>query len=312
VSEEDATVSKNVRHVFIVFVVVLACGSPGWPEVTTPEYVDVAPSVVMAQNPSGSNLIAIALDDGLVFVDAGLDTEVATRFRKAMEQRFDRPTKYLILTHGHLDHILAMGAFDDVGVVAAAAEKPLFEKQLAIEFNERTTAAYTQIFPTFAEVIGSARPFAPTVWVENEWAFGSGNSHIFFATTGGHTTGSSYVYYPAERVLITGDLVQVDKHPYFGDPTTDLQVWIDALKKWYAMDPARICPGHGRVVERCYLQREWEFFENLILTMRQLKIENVPIEEAVNHPNIPTGYWDEDLPEPRWWKHCLALCYRSL
>jgi glyoxylase-like metal-dependent hydrolase (beta-lactamase superfamily II) len=312
VSEEVATVSTKIRQSSVLFVVALACGSPLWAEVTVPEYVNVAPSVVMALNPNGSNLTCIALDDGLVFVDSGLDTEVAAEFRKAMEQQFDRPTKYLILTHGHLDHILAMGAFDDVGVVAAAAEKPLFERQLAIEFDEKTTAAYTQIFPTFADVIGSARPFAPTVWVEQGWAFGSRDSHIFFATTGGHTTGSSYVYFPAERVLVTGDLVQVDKHPYFGDPTTDLPRWIKALKDWYAMNPAKICPGHGRVVERGYLQLEWEFFENLILTMRQLKIENVPIEEAVNDPNIPTGYWDEDLPEPGWWKHCLALCYRSL
>ncbi len=79
-----------------------------------------------------------------------------------------------------------------------------------------------------------------------------------FANTGGHTAGSSYVYVPSEKVLITGDLVQVDKYPYFGDQSTDIQAWIDTLKKWYAMNPTRVCPGHGRVVDTDYLKLEWE------------------------------------------------------
>ena len=74
------------------------------------DYIDVSPSVVMAENPNGSNLTCIALDDGLVFVDTGLVTDIAADFRTAMEQRFKRPTKYLSLTHGHIDHIFAMAA----------------------------------------------------------------------------------------------------------------------------------------------------------------------------------------------------------
>jgi len=77
------------------------------------DLVEVSPSVVMLQNERGSNITCIALDDGLVFVDTGLSTEVAADFRKTMEARFKRPTQALLLTHGHLDHIFAMGAFAD-------------------------------------------------------------------------------------------------------------------------------------------------------------------------------------------------------
>lgn len=276
------------------------------------EVVDVSPSVVMAQNPSGSNITCIALDDGLVFVDAGLDTGAAAAFRKHMEKRFDRPTRYLMLTHAHLDHIFAMGAFSDVKVVAAASARPLFEHQLGIEWNEESIQGYNNIFPTFSKAQKTATPFLPTTWVETEQVFGSATSRVVFANTGGHTTGSSYVFFPQERVLITGDLVQVDKYPYFGDQSTDLPVWIDTLKKWYAMDPARVCPGHGRVVGRSYLQLEWEWFEDLVSALRTLKEDGVSMEEAVIHPSLPAGYWDYSCPEPRWFKYCLALCYRSL
>ena len=276
------------------------------------EIVEVAPSVVMAQNPSGSNITCIALDEGLVFVDTGLSTEAAVDFRKQMEKRFDRPARYLMVTHAHLDHIFAMAAFADVEVVASAAERPLFERQLALEWDENTIQGYNNIFPTFAEAQKTARPFLPTIWVESERAFGPPESQVVFAATGGHTTGSSYVYFPAESVLVSGDLVQVDKCPYFGDESTDLPVWVATLKNWYAADPVRVCPGHGRVVNREYLRLEWEYFENLLIALRALKEDGVSMEEAVIHPSLPAGYWQGSCPEPRWFKYCIALTYSEL
>ena len=304
-------VSSYALKSLILLIAALACGPVGWAASSAVEYIDISPSVVMAQNPDGSNLTCIALDDGLVFVDAGLDTAVAAEFRSAMERRFDRPTTHLFLTHGHIDHIFAMGAFSDVELVAASSEKPLIEHQLAIEWDEEKTAAYTQIFPTFADVVDTAKPFPPTVWVDTEQTFGSGDSRVVFATTGGHTTGSSYVWYPSEGVLVGGDLVQVDKYPYFGDQSNNLPRWIDALKSWHGMEPTMVCPGHGRAVEKDYLRLEWEFFEAMIAALEQLKSEGVPIEEAVVNASLPAAYWP-DQPEPRWWRYCIALCYRSL
>jgi glyoxylase-like metal-dependent hydrolase (beta-lactamase superfamily II) len=301
----------SARAFLILFIVSLACGPIGWAEIAPVEYVDISPSVVMALNPNGSNLTCIALDDGLVFVDTGLVTEIAADFRTGMEKRFERPTKYLILTHGHIDHIFAMAAFADVEVVAASSEKALFENQLAIEWNEENTAVYSGIFPSFTDALESARPFPPTVWVDDEQVFGSNDTRAVFATTGGHTTGSSYVWFPSEGVLVGGDLVQVDKYPYFGDSTNDLGLWIDALKGWYEMEPQAICPGHGRAVDKDYLRLEWEYFEALIAALTKLKADGVPIEKAVVDASLPTAYWP-DQPEPRWWKYCIALSYRTL
>jgi glyoxylase-like metal-dependent hydrolase (beta-lactamase superfamily II) len=301
----------RIVRVLCVFIAALALGIPGWAEIAPVEYVDISPSVVMAKNPNGSNITCIALDDGLVFVDTGLVTAIAAEFRTAMEERFDRPTTRLILTHGHTDHIFAMGAFADVEVIAASSEKPFIESQLAIEWTDERIAAWAGVFPAFADAVDTAQPFLPTVWVDGEQTLGSGERTAVFATTGGHTVGSSYVWFPSERVLVGGDLVQVDKYPYFGDQTNDLSAWIGALKSWHAMNPKAICPGHGRVVDRDYLRLEWEYFEALIAALKKLKTEDVPIEEAVAHASLPTGYWP-DQSEPGWWKYCIALCYRNL
>jgi glyoxylase-like metal-dependent hydrolase (beta-lactamase superfamily II) len=289
----------------------LAVAAPGAAEIETVNYVDVSPSVVMAENPNGSNIICIALDDGLVFVDTGLVTSLAADFRSEMERRFNRPTTHLVLTHAHIDHIFAMGAFADVEVIAAASEKELFEQQLAIEWNDKNITTWSAIFPAFAEAVDTAKPFLPTRWVDGTRSFGSDRRKVIFETTGGHTTGSSYVWVPSEGVLVTGDLVQVDRYPYFGDPSNDLDAWITALKGWHSLEPATICPGHGRVVDRDYLRLEWEYFEALDAALVKLKADNLPVEEAAFHDSLPAGYWPEQ-PEPRWWRYCIAKHYQGL
>ncbi len=274
--------------------------------------VEVSPSVVMARHAYGANITCIALEDGLVFVESGMSTEIAAEFRSAMEAKFEKKTKALLLTHGHIDHFLGMGAFSDVDVVAAAAGKELFEKQLAIEFDEEKIEAYTQIFPKFKESIGTAKPFLPTVWFDEEISFSEGSRRLVFRNSGGHSSCSSYVFFEPEGLVVAGDLVQVDQYPYFGDPTTDLEAWIGTLKLWAGMEVRKIAPGHGRVVDRAYLPQVWGFFESLIATLKELKAEGVAVEEAVRHPRLPKGYWDEGLPEPRWWTYCIASLYRSL
>ncbi len=253
----------SARAFLILFIVSLACGPIGWAEIAPVEYVDISPSVVMALNPNGSNLTCIALDDGLVFVDTGLVTEIAADFRTAMEKRFERPTKYLILTHGHIDHIFAMAAFADVEVVAASSEKALFENQLAIEWNEENTAVYSGIFPSFTDALESARPFLPTVWVDDEQIFGSNDIRAVFATTGGHTTGSSYVWFPSEARAgrrRSGPGRQVPLLRRHDKRSRSL----DRCPQELVRDgTTAICPGHGRAVDKDYLRLEWEYFEVL-------------------------------------------------
>jgi len=276
------------------------------------DLVEVSPSVVMARHDFKANITCIALDDGLLFVDTGLSTEVAARFRRAMEERFERKTTALLLTHGHIDHFLGMGAFADVKVVAARAGKGLIERQLAVLFEEKTIEAYTGVFPMFGQVIGTAKPFLPGVWFEDEISFGKGERRVVFRNTGGHSSCSSHVYFAAEGVLVGGDLVQVDQHPYFGDATTDLGKWIGALKTWEGMNVRKVCPGHGRVVEAAYLTSIREFFEDMVSAVKRLKAEGVSVEEVTSHPDLPRGYWGEGASAPRWWSFSIRSLYERL
>jgi glyoxylase-like metal-dependent hydrolase (beta-lactamase superfamily II) len=280
---------------------------------STHSYIDVSESVVMLENEKlhGSNITCLATDDGLVFVDCGLFTDIAAEFRKDMEAKFEKKTIALLLTHGHTDHFFGMGAFADVPVVAAAAEKPLFEHQLSIDFQSRVEG-YKRIFPLFGEALKSAKPFAPTEWFEEEITFGMGKNRVVIRRTGGHTTGCSYALMKSEGVVVAGDNLQVERYPYFGDQTGDMAVWIETLKQWEGMDLQKICPGHGTVVDENYVTVVREYYEELVAALRKLKSEGVPMREAVSHPDLPAGYWPEGLEKPGWFDPAVAGLYRSL
>ncbi len=280
---------------------------------TTLDLVEVSPSVVMARHSQGSNVTCIALDDGLVFVDAGMNTEAATAFRRSMEARFERPTQALVLTHNHIDHVFAMGAFADVRVLLAAQGRPQMERLIAAEWTDERIAAFDRIFDGFAEAAPAARVFEPTDWIDARTTLGRPGRQLVITTTGGHSVDSSNVWFEAEKVLVAGDLVQAARRPYFGDPTTDMAAWVDTLASWQGMGVARVCPGHGPVIAGDDLAPIRAYFEQLLATLAELKAEGLTVEQAVADARLPAGYWppEGDWPLPAWWPSCIARAWQQ-
>jgi glyoxylase-like metal-dependent hydrolase (beta-lactamase superfamily II) len=276
------------------------------------KYFQVTPSVVMAKHEYGSNITCIATTKGLYFVDCGMSTELLKRFREDMEKKYGKKARALLITHAHIDHYLGMAAFKDVEVVAAESGRPLWQRQLAIKFNEQQIKVYTGIFPKFAEAVKTAKPFLPTVWFQGSEVLGEGNDQLIFTNTGGHSADSSSIYFPKEGVLVTGDLVQVDQWPYFGDPTTDMKAWLAAFNKWETLPVKKVCAGHGGVADLSYVKLMRTYFEKMIATLKVLKKQKLAIQEVVKHKDLPARYWKDSKPQPRWWNYCIASLYQKL
>jgi hypothetical protein len=116
----------------------------------------------------------------------------------------------------------------------------------------------------------------------------------------------------SQGVLAAGDNLQVDYFPYFGDRTGNMIVWIETLKRWEGMDVQKICPGHGRIANETYITAVREYYEKLVAALKKLKSDGVPVREAVSHPDLPAGYWPEDLEKPGWFDPAVAGLYRAL
>jgi len=301
------------RIVGLSLTVVLAttiCAAAGGAEDETPyTLVDASPTVIMALRDNGSNLTCVALDEGLIFFDASLSTRTASLFRRAMETRFKRRTIALVLTHAHLDHILGMGAFDDVEVYAAAAGRPRWEHFVGIEWDERAVKGYASVFPTLPDELPDAALRLPTAWFDDELVLGEGDDTIVIRRTGGHTVDSSSAVVGAERVVIAGDLVQARRRPYFGEPDTDFLAWINALEEWEKLEVGGVCPGHGPVIDGAELGVIRQWFQEAAASMAKTKQGGASFEEVLTDPGLPAGYWPAEDAAPRWWAYCVKRLY---
>jgi glyoxylase-like metal-dependent hydrolase (beta-lactamase superfamily II) len=111
---------------------------------------------------------------------------------------------------------------------------------------------------------------------------------------------------------VAGDLVQVDQYPYFGDPTTDMKKWLSTFKKWQNLSVKKVCPGHGRVVDPGYIKLMENYFLSLIAKLKDFKKQGMSVNQVVRHPDLPPGYWGDEVPRPVWYDYCIALLYRKL
>ncbi|MHA1503966.1 MAG: MBL fold metallo-hydrolase [Candidatus Heimdallarchaeota archaeon] len=274
-------------------------------------YQEISESVVFLPRANGSNLACIALEDELVFFDAGLHTKVAAEFRKQMEEKYQRKTGALILTHGHIDHFFGMGAFADVKVIAAKEAEANIKRFVDAEITEEILDNLEQFFPTIKEAGKDAKLFMPNQWFDGKATYGK-NDELVFTVIGGHSSCSSTIYFEKEGAIITGDLMQVERYPYFGEPDTDLEKWINAITSWQKLNVKSVVPGHGRVVDVEYLTGVKSFFEDMLTAVKELKKEKVPEEEVANHPKIPSGYWPKEAKRNPSYDFSIVNLYRKL
>ena len=99
--------------------------------------------------PSG-NVLAVVGDDGVLVVDSGRFPTLARRMVEEIRRRTDKPVRYLVHTHWHLDHIASDAVFREafpgiVFVSTAFTRRKMAEKQIPyVRDLEKTDAGYVQ------------------------------------------------------------------------------------------------------------------------------------------------------------------------
>ncbi len=98
----------------------------------------------------------------------------------------------------------------------------------------------------------------PNTFIEDRMTVRGTEREIDILTYGGgHTESDVFVNLQAERLIVGGDLIWVDRHPRTrdGDPGS----WAQILEQMVGLSPARLIPGHGPVADGGYLDTLQEY-----------------------------------------------------
>jgi len=197
------------------------------------------------ENPSpetsfGANAGIVIGKDGIVVVDTLISAKEAQRFIKDIRAVSDKPIRYVVDTHDHIDHVLGNSEFAKLGAVfiAQAGTKAAMVK------SGDGLLQRTKYFGLSDEAMSGTTVVIPSFTFSDSMEIDLGDRRVDLIHAGpSHTNGSSIVYVPDSKTLFAGDVLFTNYHPNMRDG--DIQGWVRALDTIAAMDVTNIVPGHG-------------------------------------------------------------------
>ena len=196
------------------------------------------------------NAYLVREDDGLTLIDA-LAGNQSKRILAAAEAA-GAPIKRIVLTHAHPDHVGSVNALKralpDAEFIVATREAPGLTKKPK---------------PAPGEPKGRILGGGAGVKVVPDRLIGEGDrvGSLEVYAAPGHSVGHVAFLDSRDRTLYCGDVystvggVATTAGPYLRFPLPGLFTWhaptvLESAKKLRALDPARLAPGHGGVVEQ--------------------------------------------------------------
>jgi cyclase len=226
-----------------------------------------------------------------------------------IRQWTNKPVRYLLNTHWHLDHTGGnrdyMDAFPTLTIVSHIETRKMMDAtsvSLSKAMLKDATGTQARLqkpaetgsspggAPTrepvktetadklalIAGIIAQAERFAyrgPTLVFDGALNIDIGNREVQIKHLGrGNTAGDALVYLARERILIAGDLLD---HPvpyaFDGYPSE----WIQSLTKMAQIDAQTIVPGHGEVLhDKAFLYQTIDLMNYVVAQVNELLSQN--------------------------------------
>lgn len=228
--------------------------------------------VHLDRGPDG-NTVVIEAPDGLILFDTGRHPEHADAIL-AKVTALGQPVAAIVNSHWHFDHttgnIELRAAFPHAEVLASRAvdgdhfrefvERSHSGAEQAIRAGRATSQQAAEF--ARAKVAHERRALQPTRSIERSGSFVVGGRVVEVGLAPHAVTeGDIYLYDPASRTLLAGDLV-VALVPFMD--TACITGWRDALAKVEAVPFETLIPGHGFAMSRAQFVRWKTAFERFV------------------------------------------------
>lgn len=244
------------------------------PEYFTKDVAQLADNVYMAFGFAASNVYMIVGDGGVIIVDTTETTTAAANVLAEFRKITDLPVKTIILTHSHRDHVsgaslFAEGANPEILASDIPSGDPLIEQtphpRPAKAQQMRTKRQFGIGLSYPDEIIGIGvgpgnRPLKgmgagilpPTRRIGREGeTIKTCGIDLQLVMAPGETPDHMVVWYPAKRVLFSGDNFYrsfPNLYAIRGTEYRDFDTWADTLDQLMAFQPEILAPGHTKAL----------------------------------------------------------------
>lgn len=239
------------------------------------QVVQLADDVYMAFGFAASNVYMIVGDDGIILIDTSETTTAAGQILSAFREITDKPVETIIFTHSHRDHVSGASVFAAAGdnpeilastrfsddFLAVATDHPLPSK--AMQARTKRQFGIGLSYPD--EIIGigvgpgdrplkgmgaGAMPPTRRIGEAGESVTLCGvDLELLMAP--GETPDHMVVWYPAKKVLFSGDNFYrsfPNLYAIRGTMYREFDTWADTMDQLMAFSPEVLAPGHTKAI----------------------------------------------------------------
>ena len=239
-------------------------------EFETPQVIKVTEGVHVAVGFGLANSILIEGENGNIIVDCMESNEAAQRVKLEFEKINNKPTKAIIYTHNHADHIFGAGIF-------IGNDNPeIYSHELTNYYIDRLLNVVRPVigrrsYRMFGNMIDEANHIncgigpkldidentnrslvRPTITFKDKLEFQVEGVKIHLAHVPGETDDQLYVWLPEKKTLLCGDNFYKafpNLYTIRGTPYRDVKQWASSLDKMRYLQPDFLVPSHTQPID---------------------------------------------------------------
>lgn len=251
------------------------CQAAGLTKIADNIYSYVAVKHGSPANSFAANAGIVIGRDGIVVIDTLISAKEARRFIGDIRKISNKPIKYVINTHHHLDHTFGNGEFAKRGAVIISQTEC---RNAMVTTSEETLKNAKGYGLTPVQMAGTTIAY-PTITFTDRMTVDLGGQElelIYFGPS--HTRGSILVHVPGKNVVFAGDILFTDFHPYLAEG--DIVGWANNLDRLAAFGVETIIPGHGPVSGNKDVQDMKAYLLTFDAKARELALKGGDVESA--------------------------------
>jgi glyoxylase-like metal-dependent hydrolase (beta-lactamase superfamily II) len=268
----------------IVFLLGMFCFQAGAHARSLPGLTEVAPNayavIGKTEEPTPSNhgvvgnYGVIVAEDGVILVDTGTSKWYAQQLLEDIRTRFGKPVILAINTHQGPAFVFGNGT------LAARSVPILAHKETDALIAQRCSRCLKLLHKALGpEEMEGTEVVRPTMTVGGSTTIAAGGrvlDILYYGQTS--APGSIAVYDRASGVLFGGGMISIDRIPDIKD--ADISQWRQALKRLQAIEPVKVVPGEGPVVEPARIDELDRYLSSLADTVRDVYQQGASLTEA--------------------------------
>jgi cyclase len=267
------------------------------------EMQQITPNVFVETGFRGCNTSFVVTTEGVVVVDTPMVPGEAQKW--AGEAVKHGKILYVINTEPHTDHATGNCWFNSTVVAHEGTRQAMLGAQI-----EELAGMLKMMAPDSLPLDPAFRFHLPDITFSQNMTLRLGHHTFHLINLPGHTISETTVYVPEEKVVFTGDNLNL-RIPIFIKSFPF--AWLDSLKKIQELDVDKVVPGHGDVSDKSCIGPMTEAVQYWIDSVKTAIAQGFSLDETLRKVTMLERYpFAQNPPMNTMVRNSIIDLYQSL